>query len=247
MSKKKNLTIEDYKESLLDDEDEIIDENQDQDIKSSKKIKEDKLSDDTFDDKNSSKKYNKIKLMLNIIFIVIVVLILMITTDIVCVEKYNKGPYFAINTKTYKDGGTKEYYGLGYKVIKYNQIEGRRGMYLGLWNLKYDTEPFEIPALDLAIEFTNKPQNSYKKYYKKYLKVTGTLISKDEENSILTFGYIDAAKKYNLDITCKMAENTTFSDIEDNSEITIVGTVKDFTPKSSDTNKTLYMNDCFLK
>ena len=200
MSKKKNLTIEDYKESLLDDEDEIIDENQDQDIKPSKKIKEDKLSDDTFDDKNSSKKYNKIKLMLNIIFIVIVVLILMITTDIVCVEKYNKGPYFAINTKTYKDGGTKEYYGLGYKVIKYNQIEGRRGMYLGLWNLKYDTEPFEIPALDLAIEFTNKPQNSYKKYYKKYLKVTGTLISKDEENSILTFGYIDADQKYNLDI-----------------------------------------------
>ena len=41
-----------------------------------------------------------------------------------------------IRTSIYKDGGTKEYYGLGYKVIKYNQIEGRRDTQIGLWNLK---------------------------------------------------------------------------------------------------------------
>ena len=41
----------------------------------------------------------------------------MVTVDVVGVSRYNKGPFFAIKTKTYNDGGTKEYYGIGYKAI----------------------------------------------------------------------------------------------------------------------------------
>ena len=35
-------------------------------------------------------------------------------------------PLFAIETNRYKDGGTTVYTGLGYKVIDYNQIDGRK-------------------------------------------------------------------------------------------------------------------------
>lgn len=38
----------------------------------------------------------------------------------------DKKPIFVIRTALYKDGGTSIYHGLGYKVIDYNQIEGRK-------------------------------------------------------------------------------------------------------------------------
>lgn len=38
--------------------------------------------------------------------------------------KNNKPPLFAINTEIYKDGGTKEYQGIGYKVLDYNELDG---------------------------------------------------------------------------------------------------------------------------
>lgn len=34
----------------------------------------------------------------------------------------NENPIFAVKVFTLKDGGTKEYYGLGYKIIKYNKM-----------------------------------------------------------------------------------------------------------------------------
>ena len=69
---------------------------------------------------------SKIKKISTIIMIVIIVLGLLITTDILLVSKAGVGPFLAIRTKVYDDGGTKEYYGLGYKVIKYNQEIGRQ-------------------------------------------------------------------------------------------------------------------------
>lgn len=35
-------------------------------------------------------------------------------------------PIFAIRTQLYKDGGTSIYMGLGYQVIDYNQLDGRK-------------------------------------------------------------------------------------------------------------------------
>lgn len=37
-----------------------------------------------------------------------------------------KRPIFAVKTGILKDGGTTFYNGLGYKVIKYNELEGRK-------------------------------------------------------------------------------------------------------------------------
>jgi len=52
----------------------------------------------------------------------------------------DKEPIFAINTVTYKDGGTKEYMGLGYKIIRYSIIEGRQDTVFGTWMISYDSQ-----------------------------------------------------------------------------------------------------------
>ena len=266
MIKKKDLTIEEYKETLLDEieDDEIEDDEiEDDEIEKSEVFQEEEEStnkqfnksknnknksskNDNFEEIKQPRKNNKISLIINIVFIILIIGMLMITTDVICVARYNKGPFFAIKTKTYKDGGTKVYYGLGYKVIKYNQLEGRRGIEIGTWSLKYETEPFEISAVDLAIEFTNKPQKSYTKYYKKFLKVTGTLVSKDEKTNTLTLAYIDEDKKYNLDIVCKMAEDFSLPE-ETLEQITIIGTGNDYKLRLENTNQMLYINDCIIK
>ncbi len=57
--------------------------------------------------------------------------------------KNDNDPIFVINTVIYKDGGTKEYLGLGYKIIKYHTIEmelnNEKDIYdIGTWFLKYN-------------------------------------------------------------------------------------------------------------
>lgn len=53
-------------------------------------------------------------------------------------------PIFAVKTATLKDGGTKIYYGIGYKVISYNQLPDFSGennkddTVFGSWFLKYE-------------------------------------------------------------------------------------------------------------
>lgn len=57
-------------------------------------------------------------------------------------SKVNKPPIFAIPLITYKDGGSAEYYGLGYKVIKYVNLTAERGPEVmkfdfGTWFMKF--------------------------------------------------------------------------------------------------------------
>ena len=162
---------------------------------------EDEYLEENPKNRNSSKLVH----FLNILFVIIIIASLMIATDIICVSKYNIGPFFAIPTHTYKDGGTKEYYGLGYKVIKYHQVQGRKDTEIGLWSLKYNIEPTTIKSVDLAIEFYNDEAKTYKKYYKKFVRVVSTLEKIDEKNNTITLSYIDEGKKYSLDIECNMA------------------------------------------
>ena len=51
--------------------------------------------------------------------------------------KNNKVPIFCLPGSMLKDGGTRAYYGLGYKIIKYNQLMGRKDAVIGLWGLKF--------------------------------------------------------------------------------------------------------------
>jgi hypothetical protein len=59
-----------------------------------------------------------------IIFLAILPFI-MIGTDY-SLAQANKSPIFSVRTAIYKDGGTKTYVGLGYKIINYNELDGRK-------------------------------------------------------------------------------------------------------------------------
>lgn len=55
--------------------------------------------------------------------------------------KQDNPPTFSLLVDVYKDGGTKVYTGIGYKVIDYNQIDGRKDVvfipfYIDAWEMK---------------------------------------------------------------------------------------------------------------
>ncbi|MBL4932160.1 hypothetical protein [Clostridium paridis] len=55
----------------------------------------------------------------------ILVLVCIYVTDFTLVH-FNKRPIFVIKRGTIKDGGSTQYYGLGYKVIKWNIAESEK-------------------------------------------------------------------------------------------------------------------------
>lgn len=186
--------------------------------------------------------------LLNLLLILVLLIAIMISVDIVCVKKYHKGPFFAIRTNVYKDGGTKVYYGLGYKVIKYNQKVGRRDTAVGFWTMPYNIKPTAISTLDLAIEFRNDPKKSFEKYQKKFLKVEGEVYKINTKKKQLTLRYLDEDKKYSLDVSCNMEENN--KDLKEKDKIEVIGTVETYMMKNAkDKNSinTLKMEHCFAK
>lgn len=195
--------------------------------------------------KNKKKNPNRI---INIFFIIIILLIVMVSTDIVLVSKFNKGPFFAIPVKTYDDGGSKEYYGIGYKVIKYKQLQGRRDKAIGTWGLKYNIEPTTVQAIDLAIEFNNNETETYKKYYKQFVRIVGTLKDIDTYNNVIIIGYEDEDGKYTIDVRCNMA--TDYSYLENlnlGEEITVIGNVTKYSYKTEKSMSRLYLDNVFAE
>lgn len=92
------------------------------------------------------------KKVMKILLICVFIWILIFITDFLCI-KIMKRPIFMIRTLTYKDGGTKEYYGLGYKVIKYNTLEGDTSIHIGTYFIKYN--PTISDGTKFSKEYTN--------------------------------------------------------------------------------------------
>ena len=183
----------------------------------------------------------------NVFFIIIMVIMLIIATDVICVTRYNIGPFFAIKTKTYKDGGSKEYYGLGYKVIKYSEEEGRRDTQIGFWSMKYTTEPVMIDDIDLAIEFQNNPEKTANKYYKQYILVSSTIAEVDYEENEMTLEYTDPDGKYTLEIECDMASRRDkLPNYKVNDKVSVKGTVYQFSVREDDDSNSVSLSNCFI-
>lgn len=200
------------------------------------------------EDQNSRKKYKRYKKIINIVFAIILVVLVMITIDVISVSRYNVGPFFAIKTQTIKDGGTKVYYGLGYKVIKYNQEQGRRDKEIGSWNLKYNIEPVDIQDIDLALEFENNYQETNKKYYKKFVRLTSTVKEVNKEKNTLVLEYLDEDSKYTLDIVCNMAEKKSNLEIFNvGDKASVIGTIRTFKIKTAKESNKVYISDCFAE
>ena len=78
-------------------------------------------------------------------FIVVIILLasVMFATDFIRAKR-NKKPVFAMEAGFYSDGGTREYLGLGYKVIAYAVLdEGLTDEVIckiGTWFLSYDND-----------------------------------------------------------------------------------------------------------
>lgn len=204
---------------------------------------------DEYDNNQEKQKGNKniAKTIINIVFIILIIIMVMVTVDVVGVSRYNKGPFFAIKTKTYNDGGTKEYYGIGYKVIKYNQQQGRKDIEIGSWNLKYNIEPINISSLDLAIEFRNDYKKAYKRYGKKFIRTDGT-IKQIVNNKEIIVKYSDPDKKYSLEIICNMANNKMTNKLKKGDKVELIGTISNFSPKQNDNkvNK-LYVDNVYAQ
>lgn len=65
----------------------------------------------------------------------------------------NKRPIFAVRTAIYKDGGSKEYMGLGYKVIVFNILCGYKEVKFGSWQMNINDFNQEVT------DYCNKNSN----------------------------------------------------------------------------------------
>ena len=179
----------------------------------------------------------KIRKISTIIMIVIIVIGVLVTTDIILVSKKNIGPFLAINTKTYNDGGTKEYYGLGYKVIKYNQKVGRRDTVIGSWSIKYDITPINYTITDLAYSIINDNNT----HIGEFIRLTGTISSKNNKNNTITLKFTDNEEgKYNLTVKASLLSNN-IKDLNKNDDVTLIGIIKSYN------NKTLTIENAFAE
>lgn len=211
--------------------------------------KEDEIKDieDYHEEEEQPRKVDKLKIF-RIILVVLSILVVLAIIDIICVTKFQKGPFFAIPVHKFDDGGTTEYYGLGYKVIKYKQVQGRRDIELGTWSLKYNVEPIYSDIIDLAIEFNNDEEASVKKYSKQLLVVTGSLKEVDEENNKIVMSYEDEGGKYSIDLVCDMeTDKKNLSILEPKYQISAMGTMINYDYKTKDKVPVIYLDNCFAE
>ena len=179
----------------------------------------------------------KIKKISTIVMIVIIVIGVLVTTDILLVTKVGVGPFLAINTKTYDDGGTKEYYGLGYKVIKYNQKVGRRDTVIGSWGIKYNTNPETFTIRELAYSIINDNNN----HIGEFIRLTGTISSKNNKNNTVTLKFTDDIDgKYDLTVKANLLSKN-IKKLNKNAPISHIGVIKSYD------NKTLTIENVFAE
>ena len=183
-------------------------------------------------------KPKKKKSIKEIIFLIMILLLIMISMDIICVARYDKGPFLAIPIKRHKDG-SKEYYGLGYKVIKYNEKIGRTSRKLGLWNLKYN-KPLYVKTKDITKDLSKDNLQSYKG---KYVKIESTLYEIDPENQSIIAKTKDEDNDIVLQIICPIAEDrSVLNKLKANEKIGLVGYIKKIEKKER--NIEFYIKEC---
>lgn len=237
---------DDYYEEENEESEEVVEDSPN----TFKAVEEEQEDEDDYEEASKTfRRVNSTKFMkvFNVLFVIIMIVMTIICIDVICVTKYNIGPFFAINTKTYKDGGTKEYYGLGYKVIKYSEEKGRRDTQLGFWSMKYSTEPIEIEDIDLAIEFQNNPEQTANKYYKQYVIISSTITEIDTEDNEITLEYTDPDGKYTLEIECDMASRKdSLANYKVNDLVSVKGTIYKFSVREDDDSNSVSVSNCFI-
>ncbi len=200
--------------------------------------------DDNIDDNDNSTTYtddsNKslggiILKVLNFFLILVVAGAFLVVFDVVMVTKFNVGPIFAIKVKTYNDGGTREYAGIFYKVIKYKQTNGRRDMVLGSYKLSYSGEVYKKSVLDLAILYRDDFTN-FSLLEGKYVVVTGKVLSVSKEKQVVKLIYEDSDNKYQTIVTFKMDKDANYGELKKGNTVKIAGVLDDYSDNKQGIN-----------
>lgn len=200
--------------------------------------------DDNIDDNDNSTTYtddsNKsfggiILKVLNFFLILVMVGAFLVVFDVVMVTKFNVGPIFAIKVKTYNDGGTREYAGIFYKVIKYKQTNGRRDMVLGSYKLSYSGEVYKKSVLDLAILYRDDFTN-FSLLEGKYVVVTGKVLSVSKEKQVVKLIYEDSDNKYQTIVTFKMDKDANYDELKKGNIVKIAGVLDDYSDNKQGIN-----------
>lgn len=77
----------------------------------------------------------------------------------------NKRPIFVVRTAIYKYGGSKDYMGLGYKVIAFNTLCGYKEVKFGSWKMNINDFNQEVT------DYCNKSSNIEDNIESKRLKI----------------------------------------------------------------------------
>ena len=195
-----------------------------------------------FDDSNyvTIDEEKKLKKKFTIIMIVALVLGTLISFDILIASNTNVGPFLAIKVKTHNDGGTKEYYGLGYKVIKYRVKDGRNTTVVGSWTLKYDPTSKASTVEELGISFRNNTKEALKNSYKQFFIVTGKIDSIDKTNKKVVLIYEDKdGGNYTTKAEFYLKNISKLKKYSKGDTITISGTFTKYIPKKNNIVRTL--------
>ena len=202
-----------------------------------------------FDDSNyvTVDEETKLKKKFTIIMIVTLTVGTLIFFDILITSKTDAGPFLAIKVKTHNDGGTKEYYGLGYKVIKYRVRNGRNTTVVGSWTLKYDPISRVSSMEELAFSFRNDAKTALNNSYKQFFKITGVVDSVDKENKKITLIYEDEdGGSYNMKADFYLKSDSKINDYNEGDILSIYGTFIKYTPQKGDAIRTLTFENCSI-
>ena len=173
--------------------------------------------------------------VLNFFLILVMAGAFLVVFDVVMVTKFNVGPIFAIKEKTYNDGGTKEYAGIFYKVIKYKQTNGRRDMVLGSYKLSYSGEVYKKSVLDLAILYRDDFTN-FSLLEGKYVVVTGKVLRVSKEKQVVKLIYEDSDNKYQTIVTFKMDKDANYDELKKGNTVKIAGVLDDYSDNKQGIN-----------
>ncbi len=173
--------------------------------------------------------------VLNFFLILVMAGAFLVVFDVVMVTKFNVGPIFAIKVKTYNDGGTREYAGIFYKVIKYKQTNGRRDMVLGSYKLSYSGEVYKKSVLDLAILYRDDFTN-FSLLEGKYVVVTGKVLSVSKEKQVVKLIYEDSDNKYQTIVTFKMDKDANYDELKKGNTVKIAGVLDDYSDNKQGIN-----------
>ena len=173
--------------------------------------------------------------VLNFFLILVMVGAFLVVFDVVMVTKFNVGPIFAIKVKIYNDGGTREYAGIFYKVIKYKQTNGRRDMVLGSYKLSYSGEVYKKSVLDLAILYRDDFTN-FSLLEGKYVVVTGKVLSVSKEKQVVKLIYEDSDNKYQTIVTFKMDKDANYDELKKGNTVKIAGVLDDYSDNKQGIN-----------